>query len=125
MADPQVITEAQRFTLSDSQRLLRKSDVEGICRSPDLCWHYSDTARCGPCAIKQAQELGVEPDHRMPNLPEVYRQRRANEALRAEIAQATDHIRKLVDAINKGTDPQSAVICALLWTVRNKPDETA
>ncbi|MCS4089335.1 hypothetical protein [Rhizobium sp. BK176] len=53
------LTDAVRFTLSDHQRLLRKSDVEGICHSTDLCFEYSAIVRCGPCAVKQAAEHGV------------------------------------------------------------------
>jgi len=62
--------------MSDPQRLLWRDDVEGICPTPGLCWEYGDTARCGPCAIKQAEAFGVEPNLSLPNLPEVYRLRR-------------------------------------------------
>jgi hypothetical protein len=54
------LTDAVRFTLSDHQRLLRKSDVEGICHSTDLCFEFSAIVRCGPCAVKQAAKYGVE-----------------------------------------------------------------
>lgn len=68
-------------TMTDPQRMLWRDDVEGICPTPDLCWEYSDTARCGPCAIKQAASFGVETNHAVPNLPEVYRLRRKLKSL--------------------------------------------
>ncbi|MDF0543347.1 hypothetical protein PX699_13395 [Sphingobium sp. H39-3-25] len=73
--------ERIRRTMTDPQRLLWRDDVEGICPTPDLCWEYCETARCGPCAIKQATSLGVESNHGIPNLPEVYRLRRKLKAL--------------------------------------------
>jgi hypothetical protein len=75
------LTDRERRTLSDPQRLLWRDDVEGICPTPGVCWEYGDTARCGPCAIKQAAHLGVESDMAIPNLPEVYRLRRKLKAL--------------------------------------------
>lgn len=70
------LDKRDRRTLSDPQRLLWRDDVEGICPTPGACWEYGDTARCGPCAIKQAAALGVESNMSLPNLPEVYRLRR-------------------------------------------------
>lgn len=75
------LTERERRTLTDPQRLLWRDDVEGICATPDLCWEYSDTARCGPCAIEQAKRCGVESNLSLPNLPEVCRLRRQLKAL--------------------------------------------
>jgi len=75
------LTDRERRTLSDPQRLLWRDDVEGICPTPGACWEYGETARCGPCAIKQAANLGVESDMALPNLPEVYRLRRKLKAL--------------------------------------------
>ena len=69
-------------TMTDHQRLLWRDDVEGICPTPGVCWEYGDTARCGPCAIKQASKCGVEANMSLPNLPEVYRLRRQCEAMR-------------------------------------------
>lgn len=66
-----------RRTMMDPQRMLWRDDVEGICPSPDICFADGcDHVRCGPCAIKQAAACGVETDHSVPNLPEVYRLRR-------------------------------------------------
>ena len=45
------------FTLTDGQRLIRKQDVEGFCRSPDMCFEGSPTARCHPCAADAALSL--------------------------------------------------------------------
>jgi hypothetical protein len=70
------MTERERRTLTDPQRLLWRDDVEGICRSPDLCWEHGETARCGPCAIEQARRAGVETNFSLPNHPEVSRLRR-------------------------------------------------
>lgn len=73
-----------RRTMTDPQRLLWRDDVEGICITPDLCWEYSDTVRCGPCAIEQAKRCGVESNHSLPTLPEVYRLRRWLAAMRKD-----------------------------------------
>lgn len=63
-------------TLTDSQRLLWRDDVEGICSDPNLCFEFGKTARCGPCAVKQSRAAGVEPDWSLPSLPAVARLRR-------------------------------------------------
>lgn len=78
------LSDRERRTLTDPQRMLWRDDVEGICPTPKLCWEYGDTARCGPCAIEQATRLGVASNHGVPNLPEVYRLRRLLEAKRQE-----------------------------------------
>ena len=55
------LEDAQRFTISDGQRLLRKCDIQGVCDTPDLCFEDADTtARCGPCASKLAAQAGVD-----------------------------------------------------------------
>lgn len=86
------LADRDRRTLSDPQRLLWRDDVEGICPTPDVCWEYGDIARCGPCAIKQAEKFGIESNHALPNLPDVYRLRRAN-------TQAADEIARLREAL--------------------------
>lgn len=79
------LTDRERRTLTDPQRLLWRDDVEGICPTPGVCWEYGDTARCGPCAIKAATQLGVESNLSLPNLPEVYRLRRQLRVLGVEV----------------------------------------
>lgn len=70
--------DRNRRTMTDPQRMLWRDDVEGVCPSPDLCFdEYCERVRCGPCAIKQATLAGIESDLSVPNLPEVYRLRRA------------------------------------------------
>lgn len=81
--------EKLRRTMTDPQRLLWRDDVEGICPTPGACWEYGDTARCGPCAIEQAKRCGVESNHSLPNLPEVYRLRRKLTAIRSILEGAT------------------------------------
>lgn len=71
------LTERERRTMTDPQRMIWRDDVDGICPTLDLCFEYGDHARCAPCAIKQAAAHGVETDHQVPNLPVVYRLRRA------------------------------------------------
>ena len=72
------MTEAERNrrTMTDPGRMLWKDDVEGICRSPDMCFDYGEHVRCGPCAIDQATRAGVTSDLSVPRLPEVSRLRR-------------------------------------------------
>lgn len=65
-----------RRTMSDPQRMLWADDVKGVCQSPDMCFEYGDHVRCGPCAIQQAANAGVETDLTVPNLPEVHRLQR-------------------------------------------------
>ncbi len=86
------LTDRERRTLSDPQRLLWRDDVEGICPTPGVCWEYGDTTRCGPCAIKQAEKFGVESNHTLPNLPEVYRLRREARDQADEIARLREEV---------------------------------
>ena len=46
--------------LLDHGRLLWREDVETHCPNADLCFEYSATVRCSPCAIKQSDAEGVE-----------------------------------------------------------------
>jgi len=87
------LEEALEFTLSDTQRLLRQCDVEGVCRSPDMCFEYGLTARCGPCAREAAAARGVSPLLDLPNLPEVSRLRRELDGKLAELAMMRDALR--------------------------------
>lgn len=73
-------------TMSDSQRLIWRDDVEGICRSPDMCFEYGDHARCGPCSIDQAKACGIATLQSLPNLPEVSRLQREAASLRDRVA---------------------------------------
>lgn len=70
------LSERERRTMTDPQRMIWRDDVEGICPTIADCFEYGDHVRCGPCAIKQAAAHGVETDQSVPNLPEVYRLRR-------------------------------------------------
>ena len=82
-------------TLSDHGRMLWRDDVEGYCPSPELCFEYSATVRCSPCAIKQATASGVEtlrPDQSY--LPEVCR-------LNRELAEAKAREAELVKLLHK------------------------
>lgn len=80
------LRERDRRTLTDPQRLIWRDDVEGICPTPDMCFEYGEHARCGPCAIKQADARGVTSDLSLPNLPEVSRLQRENAALSGALA---------------------------------------
>lgn len=97
------LADRDRRTLSDPQRLLWRDDVEGICPTPDVCWEYGDIARCGPCAIKQAEKFGIESNHALPNLPDVYRLRRAN-------TQAADEIARLREALGMAKDLLDCIV---------------
>lgn len=103
------LADRDRRTLSDPQRLLWRDDVEGICPTPDVCWEYGDIARCGPCAIKQAEKFGIESNHALPNLPDVYRLRRANTQAADEIARLREALERQCDnmafTLNKATLP--------------------
>lgn len=101
------LVERNRRTLTDTQRLIWRDDVEGICPSPDMCFEYGEHVRCGPCAIKQSLANGVEPDMSLPNLPEVSRQRREIERLTAQLAEARQAERAAVVAFLRGEiDPE-------------------
>lgn len=78
-------SDAEKFTLTDHARLLRKEDVEGICQSIDTCFDTGCAVRCGPCAIKQAANEGVETNLTIPNMPEVSRLNRRVAALEAAL----------------------------------------
>lgn len=95
----------ERF-LTDPQRMLWRDDVEGICATPGMCFEYSETARCGPCAIRQADARGVETNHSVPNLPEVYRLRRHIEAQADELA----NMREALNCFVRGQYPVSPEI---------------
>lgn len=68
--------ERNRRTMTDPGRMLWQDDVEGICRTPDMCFDYGEHVRCGPCAIDAATRAGVASDLSVPRLPEVSRLRR-------------------------------------------------
>lgn len=76
LGDMEGLSERERRTMTDPQRMLWRDDVEGICRSPEICWGDGERVRCGPCAIQQAERAGIVSDLSVPNLPEVYRLRR-------------------------------------------------
>lgn len=70
-------TQYRNRMLLDHGRMLWRDDVSGHCQSPDMCFEYTDTVRCGPCAISQSRAEGIEPlnqDHSY--LPEVCRLKR-------------------------------------------------
>ena len=81
------LTEALRRNMTDHGRLIWKDEAESVCPNTNDCFEYGDTVRCGPCAIKLAENAGVAPNMQLPNLPEVSCLRRENasltEALRA------------------------------------------
>ncbi|QZP07804.1 hypothetical protein [Caenibius sp. WL] len=76
------LSERERRTMTDHQRMLWRDDVEGICPTPDSCFEYGVLVRCGPCAIQQARQFGIEPYQPAANLPEVNRLRRKLDAIR-------------------------------------------
>lgn len=80
------LTDGERRTLTDAQRLLWRSDVESVCPSPDMCFEYSDIVRCGPCATKQSANHGVQINDGLANLPEVYRLNREVSRLREALS---------------------------------------
>lgn len=82
------LRDRDRRTMTDTQRLIWRDDVDGICPTPDMCFEHGDHVRCGPCAIKQATAHGIVSDMSLPNLPEVSRQRREITALREMLATA-------------------------------------
>lgn len=100
------LASAMLFTLEDHQRLLRSCDVEGICESRASCFEYSDRVRCGPCAIQQSLNLGVQPDYTLPFAPEQYRLQRKLKAADAEIAGLRGALAKVICAYDTNdTDP--------------------
>lgn len=84
--------------MTDTQRLIWRDDVEGICPTPDMCFEYGEHVRCGPCAIKQATACGVASDLSLPNLPEVSRQRREIDALRERVVELEGALGRIVNA---------------------------
>ncbi|MBY3151450.1 hypothetical protein HFO56_03480 [Rhizobium laguerreae] len=92
------LRDAVCFTMSDSQRLLQRTDVEDICPSKELCFEYSNHVRCGPCAIKQSQKFGVEPDLSLPFSPAEYRLTRRVRAAETEIGILNEALKSVVDA---------------------------
>ena len=92
------LREALLFTMTDGQRLLRKSDVEDICPSKELCFEYGNHVRCGPCAIKQSRKYGVEPDPSLPFSPAEYRLKRRVRAAETEIGVLNEALRSVVDS---------------------------
>lgn len=93
----------KRRTQTDTQRLLWRDDVEGVCPTIEICFEYGETVRCGPCAIKAALRDGVEPNYSLPALPEVSRLKRANVALEAENAELVGALEEAVDLIDDYT----------------------
>ncbi|MGV1913578.1 hypothetical protein G6K96_21790 [Agrobacterium vitis] len=75
------------FTLSDTSRMLKKSDVENVCPHPNDCFYESDRARCGPCAVKASKLKGIEIDDTHSHLPEVCRLRREVRAAEGRVAE--------------------------------------
>ncbi|MBY3433658.1 hypothetical protein HFN89_05795 [Rhizobium laguerreae] len=94
----EILRDAVCFTMSDSQRLLQRTDVEDICPSKELCFEYSNHVRCGPCAIKQSQNSGVEPDLSLPFSPAEYRLKRRVRAAETEIGILNEALKSVVDA---------------------------
>lgn len=102
------LRDALRFTMTDGQRLLRRSDVEDICPSKELCFEYGAHVRCGPCAIKQSQKYGVEPDLSLPFSPAEYRLKRRVRAAETEISVLNEALRSVVDSYQGcGGEPDS------------------
>ena len=93
----QGLESSVNFTLQDHQRLLRQSDVAGICPTPHLCFDCSDRVRCGPCAIKQAEFLGVATDYSLPFAPEQYRLQRRVKAMQEEAEQLSVALEKAIE----------------------------
>jgi hypothetical protein len=99
------LTDAVRFTLSDHQRLLRKSDVEGICHSTSMCFEYSDIVRCGPCAVKQAAKYGVEVIDNVGFSADVCRLRRRMTVTENEVSS----LREALGQVVQGYDVKTAL----------------
>jgi hypothetical protein len=108
-ADAERLLEAFKFTLTDCQRLLQSKDVDGICRSPDMCFEYSETVRCGPCAIKQSRNHGVEPDFSLPGSAEVYRLQRRLRAAETEVSMFAEAFRTVIDAVQANPTDDGAL----------------
>jgi hypothetical protein len=98
------LQKAFRFTLTDGQRLLQRSDVEDICPSKELCFEYGNHVRCGPCAIKQSRNHGVEPDLSLPFSPAEYRLKRRLRAAETEIGTLNGALKTVVDSFRSPND---------------------
>ena len=79
------LRHAFHFTLTDGNRLLQRSDVEGICPNTELCFEFGNNVRCGPCALEQARRHGVMPDISQPFSADEYRLRRRVRAAETEM----------------------------------------
>lgn len=90
------LREALRFTMTDGQRLLRRSDVEDICPSKELCFAYGNNVRCGPCGVKQSQMHGVVTDTSIPFSPGEYRLKRRVRAAETEIGILNEALDRVV-----------------------------
>jgi hypothetical protein len=89
---------------SDPQRLLWKDEAQTVCPSVSECFEYGDTVRCGPCAIKFAQNAGVSPDMSLPRLPEVLRLTRELAAREAELARVREALGKAATRLSMAAD---------------------
>jgi hypothetical protein len=103
------LRDALRFTLTDGQRLLRRSDVEDICPSKELCFEYGNHVRCGPCAVKQAQKHGVESDISLPFSPSEYRLKRQVRAAETEIGMLNAALKSVVESYRTCGDQPDAL----------------
>ena len=84
------------FTATDGQRLLRRSDVEGVCDDPDLCFHSEGSvARCGPCAVKIAARDGVTLNEYTRSNPQAMRLRRELIAAEAKVEELAAQMKGL------------------------------
>lgn len=105
------------FTLTDGARLLQRSDVEGICSHTEMCFHYSERVRCGPCAVKQAQKYGITSDISDSFSPEQYRLRRRVQAAETEIGILKDALQSVVgthrDSVSSASAKQDAIGAAV------------
>lgn len=86
-----------RFTLSDGSRLLQRSDVEGICPTPDDCFCYGPTVRCGPCTVAHSKANGVEVSKYTATIPEVARLKRHIAELEASEKRMREALEGLLD----------------------------
>lgn len=89
------LEESVAFTMTDTSRMLRKSDIKDVCPHPDDCFYEAERARCGPCAVKASKLAGIEIDDTHSHLPEVCRLRREVKAAEARIAELE---KRLADA---------------------------
>jgi len=89
------LEERVAFTMTDTSRMLRKSDIKDVCPHPDDCFEISDRVRCGPCASAASLLAGIKIDDTHSHLPEVCRLRREVRATNARIAEIE---KRLADA---------------------------